>query len=61
MFAGLDASVLRSLIVYGSSWVKERHVAVFPGAEVNFFQLQFISRVEVLLRIPHHPAIQDLT
>lgn len=61
VFVGLDAAVLRTLVVQGPRGVEERHVAVPAGAQVHLLQLQPVGRVQVLLRVPEHPAVQGLT
>lgn len=57
MLVGLDAAVLRPLVVQRSCGVKEGNVSVSAGAKVNLLQLQFVGCVQVLLRVPQHPAI----
>lgn len=57
----LDAAILRPLVIQCPCWVKEGNVSVSAGAEVNFLQLQFVCSIQVLLRVPQHPAIQSLT
>lgn len=61
VFVGLDAAVLRPLVVQGPRGVEEWNVAVPAGAEINLLQLQLVGRVQVLLRVPQHSAIQGLT
>lgn len=57
VLVGLDAAVLRPLVVQRPRGVKEGNVSVPAGAEVNLLQLQFVGCVQVLLRVPQHPAI----
>lgn len=57
MLVGLDAAVLRPLVVQCPCGVKEGNVSVSAGAKVNLLQLQFVGCVQVLLRVPQHPAI----
>lgn len=61
VLVGLDAAVLRTLVVQGPCGVKEGHVAVPARAEVDFLQLQLVGGVQVLLRVPQYSAIQRLT
>lgn len=61
VLVGLDAAVLRPLVVQGPRGVEEGHVAVPARAEVDLLQLQLVGRVQVLLGVPQHPAIQGLT
>lgn len=56
VLVGLDAAVLRPLIVQRPCGVEEGNVAVPAGAEVNLLQLQLVGCVQVLLRVPQHPA-----
>lgn len=60
MLVGLDAAVLRALVVQSPSGVKERNVAVPAGAQVHLLQLQLVGCVQVLLRVPQHSAVQSL-
>lgn len=61
VLVGLDAAVLRPLVVQRPCGVEEGNVSVFAGAEVNLLQLQFVCCVQVLLRVPQNPAVQSLT
>lgn len=45
VFVGLNTAILRPLIVDSSCWVKEGHVAILAGAQVDFLQLQFVSSI----------------
>lgn len=61
VLVGLDAAVLRPLVVQRPCGVKEGNVSVPAGAEVNLLQLQLVGCIQVLLRVPQHPAVQSLT
>lgn len=61
MLVGLDAAVLWPLIVQRPCGVEEGNIAVPASTEVNLLQLQFVRRIQVLLWIPQHSAIQGLT
>lgn len=61
VFVGLDAAVLRPLVVQRSRGVKEGNVSVPAGAKINLLQLQLVGCVQVLLRVPQHAAVQSLT
>lgn len=60
VLVGLNAAILRPLVVDGSRWVKKRHVAILACAQVDLLQLQLVSGVQVLFGVPEHAAIQDL-
>lgn len=60
VLVGLDAAVLRPLVVDGARGVEEGHVAIPARAQVNLLQLQLVRGVEVLFRVPEHAPIQDL-
>lgn len=57
VFVGLDTAILRPLVVQCSCGVKEGNVSIPSGAEVNLLQLQFVGCIQILLRVPQHPAI----
>lgn len=61
VLVGLDAAVLRPLVVQGPGGVEEGHVAVPARAEVDLLQLQLVGSVQVLLWVPQHSAVQRLT
>ena len=61
VFVGLDAAVLRPLVVQRPRRVEEGNVPVPAGAQVHLLQLQPVGRVQVLLRVPQHSAVQGLT
>lgn len=61
VFVGLDAAVLRPLVVQRPRGVEEGNVSVPAGAQVHLLQLQLVGCVQVLLRVPQHPAVQSLT
>lgn len=56
----LNASVLGSFVVDCPRGVKERHIAVLASAEIDFLQLQLVSRVEALFWVPKDSAVEDL-
>lgn len=60
MFVGLNASILWPLIVDRPRGIKERHIAILAGTKIDFFQLEFVSRIKVLFWIPKYSAIKDL-
>lgn len=60
VLVGLDAAVLRPLVVQRPRGIKERDVAVPAGAQVHLLQLQLVGRVQVLLWVPQHSAVQSL-
>lgn len=60
VLVGLDAAVLGPLVVDGARGVEEGHVAIPARAQVDLLQLQLVSGVEVLLRVPEHSPVQDL-
>lgn len=61
VLVGLDAAVLRALVVQRPRGVKEGNVSVSARAEVDLLQLQFVGRVQVLVRVPQDSAVQSLT
>lgn len=61
VFVGLNASILGPFIVDSPRGIKERHIAIFASAQINFLQLELVSRIKVLFRIPEDSAIEDLT
>lgn len=61
VFIWLNAFVLWPFIVDCLRRVKERHVAVLARTKIDFLQLQFVSRMKVLLWIPKDSAVEDLT
>jgi len=60
VLVGLDAAVLRPLVVQRARGVEEGHVPVPARAQVHLLQLQPVGCVQVLLGAPQHPAIQRL-
>lgn len=52
VLVGLDAAVLRPLVVQRAGGVKEGNVAISAGAEINLLQLQSVACIQVLLRVP---------
>lgn len=60
VLVGLDAAVLGPLVVDSARGVEEGHVAIPACAQVDLLQLQLVSSVEVLFRVPEHAPIQDL-
>lgn len=61
VLVGLDAAVLRPLVVQRPCGVEEGNVSIPAGAQVHLLQLQFVCCVQVLLWIPQHPAVQSLS
>lgn len=61
VFVGLNAAVLRPLVVQSPRGVEEGNISVPASAQVNLLQLQFVGCVQVLLRVPQNPAVQSLT
>lgn len=60
MLVRLDTAILRPLIVQSTSWVEEGNIAITSCTQINLLQLQLVGRVQILLRIPQHPAVQSL-
>lgn len=60
VFVGLDAAVLRALVVQSPCGVEERHVSIPSRTQVHLLQLQLVGCIQVLLRVPQHPAVQRL-
>lgn len=60
VFVWLNASVLWPFVVDCPRRIKERHVAVLASAEIDFLQLQLVSRVKALFWVPKDSAIEDL-
>lgn len=60
VLVGLDAAVLRPLVVDGARGVEEGHVAIPACAQVNLLQLQLVRGVQVLFGVPEHAPVQDL-
>lgn len=56
----LDTAILRPLVVQSASWVEEGNIAITSCTQINLLQLQLVSRVQILIRIPQHPAVQSL-
>lgn len=61
VLVGLDAAILRPLVVQSTRGIKEGNISIPASAEVNLLQLQSVGCVQVLLRVPQHSAIQSLT
>lgn len=60
VLVGLNTAILGPLVVDSACWVEERHVAILASTQVDLFQLQFVSGIQVLLRVPEYTTIQDL-
>jgi hypothetical protein len=56
----LNASILWPFVVDCPRRIKERHVAILASTEINLFQLEFVSSIQVLFWIPKDSAIKDL-
>lgn len=60
VLVGLYAAVLRPLIVQRPRGVKKGNISISACAEVNLVQLESVTCIQVLLRVPQNPAIQSL-
>lgn len=56
----LDTAILRPLVVQRARWVEEGYIAITSCTQINLLQLQLVGRVQILFRIPQHPAVQSL-